>query len=146
MAMPPKPGGVGKLLRSRDVDSVENPSPDRFQSPRVIRQDSYDSVLKSGGGAVKPDLDTVGARDALVLFLAFAEPSSPEDLKQAHAPQDAIQITLAAPGKLALPERDQATWVATRNRPNELAQGVRNYPWAFRASRGGRSDPAPDGS
>jgi len=162
-----KAGGVGKLLNMREPYSVEKQttirgnrdtlysvgvfdltepvtivkpdSPDRFQSLLVISQDQYNPVLKHGGGEVTLDMDTVGTRYAMVLFRTFADPSSPDDMKQAHALQDAIQLRQASPGKLELPDWDEVSLVETRNQLNQLATKVKSYPEAF--GRVGEVDP-----
>lgn len=155
-----KAGGVGKLLNMREVYSVENQttirgnrdtlysmgvydlaagpvtivkpdSPNRFQSLLVIDQDEYNPVLKNGAGEVTLTIDNVGTRYALVLFRTFCDPNSPEDMKQAHALQDAIQINQASPGKLELPDWDEESLVATRKTLNELASKLDGVPKAF---------------
>jgi len=154
-----KSGGVGKLLNMREPYSVEHQttirgnrdtlysmgvydlvepvtiikpdSPDRFQSLLVISQDEYNPVLKNGGGEVTLSIDSVGTRYVLVLFRTFADPDSPEDMKKAHALQDAIQIKQASAGKLELPDWDEASLVETRKHLNALATKVSSYPSAF---------------
>ena len=162
-----KGGGVGKLLHLREPYSVENQttirgnrdtlysagvfdvtepvtivkpeSPNRFQSLLVISQDHYNPVLKHGSGEVRLTLDNVGTRYAMVLFRTFCDPNSPEDMKKAHALQDAIQVKQASPGKLDLPDWDEASLVETRKLLNQLAMKGSNYPNAF--GRAGEVDP-----
>lgn len=162
-----KAGGVGKLMNEREVYSVENQttirgnrdtlysfgvydltspvtivkpdSPDRFQSLLVIDQDEYNPVLKNGGGEVTLTIDSVGTRYAMVLFRTFVDPNSPEDMKAAHALQDAIQIKQAAPGQLELPDWDTASLVETRKTINALAAKLDGVPQAFGPR--GRVDP-----
>ena len=149
-------GGVGKLLHLREVYSVEHQatirgnrdtlysvgvydltepvtiikpdSPDRFQSLLVISQDHYNPVLKNGGGEVTLSIDTVRTRYAMVLFRTFCDPNSPEDMKQAHALQDAIQVNQSSLGKLELPDWDEESLVATRKQLNALAAKVKSFP------------------
>jgi hypothetical protein len=162
-----KAGGVGKLLNMPDVYSVEHQttirgnrdtlysvgvfdltepvtivkpdSPDRFQSLLVVNQDEYNPVLKNGGGEVTLTIDAVGTQYAMVLFRTFCDPNSPEDMKKAHALQDAIQIKQASPGTLDLPDWDEASLVETRKQINLLAMKVKSYPNAF--GRAGEVDP-----
>jgi hypothetical protein len=162
-----KAGGVGKLLNLREVYSVEDQttirgnrdtlysvgvydlvapvtivkpdSPDRFQSLLVISQDQYNPVLKNGGGEVSLSMDSVGTRYAMVLFRTFCDPNSPEDMKKAHALQDAIEIKQASPGRLELPDWDETSLVETRKQLNQLAAKVKSYPNAF--GRKGEVDP-----
>ncbi len=155
-----KAGGAGKLLNFREVYSVENQttirgnrdtlysfgvydlaagpvtvikpeSPDRFQSLLVIDQDEYNPVLKNGAGEVTLSIGEVGTRYVMVLFRTFCDPNSPEDMKKAHALQDAIQIKQASPGKLELPDWDEASLVATRKMLNALASKLDGVPKAF---------------
>jgi len=155
-----KAGGVGKFMNFREVYSVKNQttirgnrdtlysfgvydlaagpvtvikpeSPDRFQSLLVIDQDEYNPVLKNGAGEVTLSIGNVGTRYAMVLFRTFCDPNSPEDMKKAHALQDAIQIEQASPGKLELPDWDEASLVATRKMLNELASKLDGVPEAF---------------
>jgi len=114
-------------------------SPDRFQSLLVISQDHYNPVLKNGEGEVKLSIDTVGTLYVMVLFRTFCDPNSPEDMKTAHALQDAIQVKQASPGKLELPDWDEASLVETRKQLNLLAMKVKSYPEAFGRARSTRS-------
>ena len=156
-----KAGGVGKFLNLREPYSVEQQttirgnrdtlysvgvydltepvtiikpaSPDRFQSLLVIDQDQYNPVLKNGAGDVTLSITNVGTRYAMVLFRTFADPNSPEDMKKAHALQDAIQIKQASSGKLELPDWDEASLVETRKAFNDLALKVGAFPHGFGA-------------
>lgn len=162
-----KAGGVGKLMHIREPYSVEHQttirgnrdtlysagvfdlstpvtivkpeSPHRFQSLLVISQDHYNPVLKHGGGQVTLTLDSVGTRYAMVLFRTFCDPNSPADMQQAHALQDAIQVRQGMPGKLELPDWDEASLVETRKQLNQLAARATSYPNAF--GRAGEVDP-----
>jgi hypothetical protein len=154
-------GGVGKLGHLREPYSVENQatirgnrdtlysfgvfdlnspltivkpdSPDRFQSLLVIDQDHYNPVLKQGGGEVTLTRDAVGTRYVLLIFRTFADPNSADDMRKAHALQDAIQIKQASLGSLELPDWDEASLVAVRKQINALASTVDSYPNAFGA-------------
>ena len=162
-----KAGGVGKLVHMREPYSVEHQttirgnrdtlysagvfdltepvtivkpeSPNRFQSLLIISQDHYNPVLKHGGGEVRLTLDNVGTRYGMVLVRTFGDPNSPEDMKKAHALQDAIQVQQASPGKLELPDWDEASLVETRKLLNQLAMKGTGYPNAF--GRAGEVDP-----
>ena len=152
-------GGVGKMLNLREVYSVKNQvtirgnrdtlysaavfdltspvtiikpsSPDRFQSMLVIDQDMYNPVIKNGAGEVTLTIDNVGTRYVMVLFRTFCDPNSPEDMKKAHALQDAIQVKQASPGSLELPDWDKESLVATRETINKLSAKVDGVPLGF---------------
>ena len=154
-----KAGGVGKLMNFREVYSVENQttirgnrdtlysfgvydltspvtvikpeSPDRFQSLLVIDQDEYNPVLKNGAGKVTLTIDNVGTRYVMLAFRTFCDPNSPEDMKKAHALQDAIKVEQASAGKLELPDWDEASLVATRQTLNQLVAKLDGLPNAF---------------
>lgn len=156
-----KAGGIGKFLHMREPYSVENQttirgnrdtlysmgvfdlnspltivkpdSPDRFQSLLVIDQDHFNPVLKHGGGEVTLTRENVGTRYVLALFRTFVNPNSPEDLKAAHALQDAIEIRQSSPGTLELPDWDEQSLVETRKQVNELASAMSSFPNAFGA-------------
>lgn len=154
-----KAGGVGKFMRLREPYSVKDQTtirgnrdtlysvgvfdlaspvtivmPDsqgRFQSLLVIDEDEYNPVLKNGPGEVTLSIDSVGTRYAMALVRTFADPNSPQDMKEAHALQDAIQIKQASPGKLELPDWDEESLVATRKQLNVLAMKVKDFSQAF---------------
>lgn len=162
-----KAGGVGTFVNLREVYSVKDQttirgnrdtlysfgvydltspvtivkpsSPDRFQSLLVIDQDMYNPVLKNGGGEVTLSIDDVGTRYVMVLFRTFCNPNDPEDMKKAHALQDAIRIQQASPGTLELPHWDMASLVATRKTINQLSASLDGVPEAFGPR--GRVDP-----
>ena len=69
----------------------------------------------------------------MVLFRTFCDPNDPEDMKQAHALQDAIQIKQASPGKLEFPDWDQKSLVETRQIFNNLALKIGGFPEGFGA-------------
>ena len=162
-----KAGGIGKLLHMREPYSVENQttirgnrdtlysaivfdllepatiikpdSSERFQSLLVISQDHYMPILKHGGGEVTLSMDLVGTRYAMALFRTFADPNDAEDMKAAHALQDAIQIKQASPGKLELPNWDLKSFEQTRKDLNDLAAKLSDMSAGFGAK--GEVDP-----
>lgn len=149
-----KAGGVGKLAHMREPYSVEHqttirgnrdtlysmgvydlvspvtivmPETDgRFQSLLVVDEEEYNPVLKNGPGEVTLSIDSVGTRYAMVLVRTFADPNSPEDMKKAHAAQDAIVVKQDSPGELVLPDWDEESLTATRQQLNEMAMKVKN--------------------
>ncbi len=162
-----KAGGVGKVVHMRQPYSVKDQTtirgnrdtlysfgvydlvspvtivmPEtegRFQSLLVIDEDEYNPVLKNGPGEVTLTIDSVGTRYAMVLVRTFANPNSPEDMKQAHAVQDAIQIKQDAPGELVLPDWDEKSLLETRKQLNALAMKMTDFSNAF--GRRGEVDP-----
>lgn len=149
-----KAGGVGKLAHMREPYSVVDqttirgnrdtlysmgvydlfspvtivmpPTQGRFQSLLVIDEEEYNPVLKNGPGEVTLSIDSVGTRYAMVLVRTFANPNSPEDMKEAHAVQDAIEVKQASPGELVIPDWDEESLVATRKQLNAMAMQIKN--------------------
>lgn len=162
-----KAGGVGKIMHFRVPYPVENQttirgnrdtvysfgifdltapvtitkprSPDRFQSMLVICQDHYNPVLKHGPGDVTLTMDSVGTRYVMVAFRTFADPNDPEDIKKAHALQDAIKFVQADPGKLELPDWDLESLEKTRNGLNVFAMQLQDFSDGF--GKRGQVDP-----
>lgn len=162
-----KAGGIGKLMRVREPYSVEDQTtirgnrdtlysmgiydlvspvtivmPEtqgRFQSLLIIDEDEYNPVLKNGPGEVTLTIDSVGTRYAMVLVRTFCDPNSPEDMKKAHAAQDAIQITQESAGTLDLPDWDETSLVETRKQLNEMAMKLKDFSNAF--GKRGEVDP-----
>ncbi len=154
-----KAGGVGRMLHMRKPYSVENQttirgnrdtlysmgvfdlndpvtivkpdSPDRFQSMLVIDQDHFNPVLKHGGGEVTLTREEVGTRYILVLFRTFVDPNNPDDVKAAHALQDAIKVKQRSKGSLVLPDWDKESLVSVRQQLNTLASEMKSFPNAF---------------
>lgn len=162
-----KAGGIGKMMHLREPYSVEHQttirgnrdtlysavvfdltspvtiikpsSANRFQSLLVISQDHYMPVLKHGGGEVTLTMDSVGSRYAMALFRTFADPNDPEDMKAAHALQDAIQIKQASAGQLELPDWDLASFEQTRKDLNVLGARLTDMSEGF--GKKGEVDP-----
>jgi len=156
-----KAGGVGVFLHMREPYSVENQttirgnrdtlysmvvfdlntpvtivkpeSPDRFQSLLVVDQDHFNPVLKHGSGEVTLSRESVGTRYVFALFRTFVDPNDPEDVKAAHALQDAIQFRQDSSGTLDLPDWDPASLVETRKKINALAADMSSFPNGFGA-------------
>jgi len=118
---------------------VKPTSSGRFQSMLVISQDHHNPLLKHGSGEVTLTMDSVGTRYAMALFRTFADPNDPEDMKAAHALQDAIPLKQASPGKLELPEWDMASFVQTRKDLNLLSAGLSDVSDGF--GKRGQVDP-----
>lgn len=160
-------GGVGKLMHMREPYSVEHQitirgnrdtlysmgvfdltepvtihkpeSPDRFQSLLVITQDHYLPVLMHGGGPVTLTRDDMGTRYVVALFRTFADPNSKQDMKAAHALQDAIKVEQSSPGVLALPNWNEESLVETRKAINALGAKLNDFSAGF--GEKGRVDP-----
>jgi hypothetical protein len=138
-------GGVGKLLHRRGVVDVQHQPvvranrdtlyssgvfdldagpltvtmPDtggRFMSMQVINEDHYvvAHVLYDAGRYIF-DKEKVGTRYVLIAMRTLVDPNNPDDLRQAHAAQDAIKIDQKGHGTLEFPNWDQASQKKVRD-------------------------------
>ena len=70
---------------------------DRYQSLMIVSQD-HSIWSEYGPQDVVLDEETVGTRYALLLLRTFLDPNDEEDVKAAHALQDAVTVTQADKG------------------------------------------------
>jgi len=163
-----KQGGVGKLLHRREPASIEHqtvirlnrdtiyssgvfdldagpvtitmPNPGkRFMSMQVISEDHYVPAVYYGAGKHVLTRENVGTRYAVVGVRTLVDPASPEDIKQVHTLQDAIQVSQKAPGALQLPDWDPASQKKVRDALLVLQSTLPDYKGAF--GKKGEVDP-----
>jgi hypothetical protein len=79
----------------------------RFQSMLIINEDQYNPLVAYEAGSYTLTQENVGTRYVAVAIRTFMDPNDPEDVKAAHAAQDAIQVIQADPGKFEVPDWDQ---------------------------------------
>lgn len=88
----------------------------RFMSALVINQDHFDPQVFYDSGSHTLTRENVGTRYALVGIRTLADPNNPEDLKAAHALQDAITFSQpGGPGKFEVPAWDAASHKKVRD-------------------------------
>ena len=92
----------------------------RYMSMHVVNQDHY-MFVETMPGAYELTKDSVGTRFALVTVRTFANPRDPEDMKKAHAAQDAIKVEGGGSGPFEAPDWDQEALAKARNAFNEIA-------------------------
>jgi len=92
----------------------------RYMSMHVVNQDHY-MFFETRPGTYELTKDSVGTRFALVTVRTFANPRDPEDMKKAHAAQDAIKVEGGGSGPFEAPDWDQEALVKARNAFNEIA-------------------------
>ncbi len=155
-----KATGVGKLRHSRDLASIDNQRvirmnrdtlyssavfdldagpativlPDagkRYLSLHVINQDHYTTNIFHGSGAHTLTRESVGTRYAYVIIRTFVDPGSADDLKQARALQDAMQVSQKDVGRLELPAWDAASLKKVRDPLIALASTIPDLTRAF---------------
>lgn len=81
----------------------------RFISMQVIDEDQYTHAVNYKPGKYKLSKDKIGTRYVVVAVRTLADPSNPEDMKQAHAIQDAIHVEQKSPGSFDVPNWDKAS-------------------------------------
>ncbi|MGB9041207.1 MAG: DUF1254 domain-containing protein, partial [Pseudolabrys sp.] len=71
--------------------TLPNPAK-RFMSMLVINEDHYIYEVDYGAGNYNFTKSEVGTRYVLLGLRTFADPANPQDLKEAHALQDAVTV------------------------------------------------------
>lgn len=147
-----KQGAFGKIIHSRDPYPVEKDkqvtirgnrdtlysfgvfdltvpvtitkpeSPDRFQSMMMVSQDHSIPPAEHGSGDFTITQDDIGSRYVWVVFRTFADSTSQDDLKKAHALQDKISVQQDDVGSLELPNWDEASLKDVRDLLNQLGK------------------------
>ncbi|MGC4075024.1 MAG: DUF1254 domain-containing protein [Nibricoccus sp.] len=104
----------------------------RFMSMMVVNQDHYVQSVSYDAGKHVIDKAKVGTRYAVVAIRTLVDPTSPEDLKQVHALQDAIKVSQpGGPGKFEAPLWDQASQKKVRDALLVLASTKTGFEKAF---------------
>src|SRR5262245_5495585 len=163
-----KEGGFGKLNHRREPASIDKQSvirlnrdtlyssrvialysgqvpctlPDagkRFMSMQVINQNHYVPAVYYGKGSHMLDRKTVGTRYVLVGIRTLVDPSSPDDVKQVHALQDAIKVDQKEAGKFEIPNWDEVSQKKVRDALLVLGSTMPDFRKAF----GSRQDVDP---
>lgn len=88
---------------------------DRFISMQVIDEDQYTPAVHYEPGQYELTKADIGTRYVVVAIRTLADPSDPEDMKQAHAIQDAIEVKQEKIGSFDVPNWDQASQDKVRN-------------------------------
>jgi hypothetical protein len=78
----------------------------RFMSMQVINEDHYIFEVDYGAGNYNFTKAEIGTRYVLMVLRTLADPANPQDLKQAHALQDAMTVKQRAPGRFEVPNWD----------------------------------------
>jgi len=96
---------------------------DRYQSLMIVSQD-HSIWAEYGPEAVVLDEETVGTRYVLLLVRTFLDPNDEEDVKAAHALQDAITVTQVDKGEFEYAGWDKAEVEAMREKINVVAAAL----------------------
>jgi hypothetical protein len=103
---------------------------DRYQSMQVVNQDHY-MFVETEPGTYELTEDSVGTRFAFVNIRTFVDPSDPEDVKKAHAAQDAIVVEGGGKGPFDAPDWDEKALAAGRKALNDFSALGFNSTYAF---------------
>ncbi len=87
------------------VITLPNPGK-RFMSMQVITEDHYVFEVDYGAGRYNFTKAEVGTRYVTMALRTFVDPSSPQDLKLAHALQDAVTVQQRNAGRFEVPNWD----------------------------------------
>lgn len=95
----------------------------RYMSMQVVNQDHY-MFVETKPGTYDLTEDSVGTRFASVTVRVFADVSDPEDVKKAHAAQDAIRVEGGGSGPFEAPDWDQDSLEVARKAINDIAASL----------------------
>ncbi len=88
----------------------------RFISMQVFDEDQYTHRVAYQPGSYTLTRDAIGTRYVAVAFRTFADPADQQDMKQAHAAQDAIKVEQpGGPGRFEVPRWDKASQKKVRD-------------------------------
>ena len=92
----------------------------RYMSMHVVNQDHY-MFVESEPGSYELTEDNVGTRFALVTIRTFADVTDPADIAEAHAMQDAIELSGGGGGPFEAPEWSTEDLAVARKALSDIA-------------------------
>ena len=87
----------------------------RFMSLIVIDEDQYTPAVYYGAGSHTFTKEQIGTRYLMLALRAFVDPNDSEDLKKAHALQDAVKLDQRDSGLFAVPNWDPVSHKKVRD-------------------------------
>jgi hypothetical protein len=105
----------------------------RFMSLQVIDQDQYVPAVYYGAGSHTFTRDGIGTRYVGLAVRTLADPNNPDDVKQAVALQDRIDVKQASPGRFEVPNWDPVSQKKVRDALLVLATTLPDTRRAFGA-------------
>jgi len=87
----------------------------RFMSMQVINEDHYIYEVDYGAGSYNFTKAEVGTRYVAMALRTLADPADPQDLKAAHALQDAVIVKQRDPGRFQVPNWDSVSQTKMRD-------------------------------
>jgi hypothetical protein len=153
-------GGLGKFNHRREVASIDKQTvirlnrdtlyssavfdleagpvtitlPDagkRFRSLMVINNDHYVPMVIYDAGVHTFTREKIGTRHMLVGIRTLVDPNDPTDIEEAHALQDAIQVSQDSPGSFEAPNWDAESQKKVRDALLVLGSTLSNFGEAF---------------
>jgi len=105
----------------------------RFMTMMVVNEDHYVNKVIYNAGNYTFTRDQVGTRYVMMALRTFVDPANPEDLEQAHALQDAVQVGQKNPGRFEMPNWDQESQKKVREALKTLGSTLPDSKHAFGA-------------
>jgi hypothetical protein len=103
----------------------------RFMSMIVIDEDQYTPAVYYGAGSHTFSKEQIGTRYLMLALRTFIDPNDPEDLKKAHALQDAVKLDQQSPGTFTVPNWDPISHKKVRDALLILASTLPNSDHGF---------------
>ncbi len=105
--------------------TITMPDPgERYMSLMLVSEDHDVYPAMYGAGRYGFTKEVVGTRYVMFGIRTFADPNDPEDMKAAHALQDAVKVEQADPGRLELPNWCEEDMVKMREAAAVLGSSV----------------------
>jgi hypothetical protein len=104
---------------------------DRFMSLIVIDEDQYTPAVYYGAESHTFTKEQIGTRYLMLALRTFIDPNDPEDLKKAHALQDAVTVDQRDRGAFAVPNWDPVSHKKVRDALLILASTLPNSDRGF---------------
>lgn len=153
-------GGLGKFHHARDLVSIDNQTVirmnrdtlysfavldlaagpatvavsdagKRFMSLMIVNQDHYVPLVAYDTRPHALTEANMGTRYVMAIVRTLVDPNDPKDLAEVHRLQDAIKVSQTDPGKLELPNWDQASLKEVRDALLLLAKHATGFARAF---------------
>lgn len=96
--------------------------PDRYVNLHVINQDHYTKLVTTDPGDFEITQNLVGTRYACVLIRTLIDEYDEQNVREAHALQDAIEFRGEAGGELDIPEWDRESLSAVRRQVVDMGK------------------------
>jgi hypothetical protein len=104
----------------------------RFMSMQIIDEDHYTPQVIYSAGPLTLTKEKIGTRYVVAAIRTLVDPGNPDDVKQVHALQDAINVEQpGGPGKFEVPDWDQASQKKVRDALLALASTLPDTKHSF---------------